>query len=1347
MAISAEYKGTLKSPYKYTGGTTWGLNFELVTENSNLDTNSKDNSFVFNMKLGYTPSINNIVFTSFYDYIALFCVNSIEKPSGSAKEFENISEGRNRVPLPGTVVFGDHPQRTLTGTGSNFREGSGFIAAYNSGYSGVYPVEIGNTTYYNGRSWIRARRTNADDDLDMYVDQRVEFFFNQGEYSSWDEYKNAHGWSGNLNEEEKDNILEGWDDYRTGRFPNFLTKDGIEICWIRAVAYYDAIATYDHDRVDKTYVRQITDWLPIYFKDGRGQLTKDGLCDVKMTLVSKPSEPLLYGQNYTYVVKYETGNAFDELDNMKSINAGYQMKSGHKYPYRIAIDRNSWIYNDETGKYEITKNITLNATISGYMGLFNKSGSNDVTTFHTYISKDPISASVRTVNAQYRSDNIKFTPLTYQVIITDPADGNGETREDTYTIKGTIIVSYKIPASELTITLDGFTGTVSEIPGSNNLSFEITVTGLGEGTTTLRTLTLKSATDNDQIYFQDTKSDGWVIIERDPGVGIFFDTFDFQAYDDATKTNKFSQAYTITGTSDEPTENSIIYFNPDFATSWDLGITMRREINAAKPLRTSKMTLKIYTAGKKSLVLSREISGSPKESNGKWTQTFEKLTKLSVNNSSNYEAVLTVEAGFDPHPENLNVDEIEFFIAVQSTNKLSFGVSPANNTETDRLETEVTYTFTTNSFYHWNTVWGNKVKTIKYGADTGTLTSAKGIAYTDSLGANTFTFRMLDTAGRMVSVTRNYRRVKARPQPPELYPDDVPDRTPLNSYKFTGLVIPYSDDLQAFDIKSVILTNSAMGGNVTATLIKQNNSAKAVSDVEDHTYDAEIAESMKQTVTTRATSPYCRVNCPFDGLVTSEVVARKYTVEIGSPNRMKVLRAYENGIKIGETQLTSEYIDDEYDDIITCTVATDVPGRNEYYMELEDYSGIKVKSNKFYVTYIDRSGYKWEATWPKLAVGYNLITVTATQSDGQKTIKTIPIVKYVGLPELILTYPTGTTLELLNNNSFTVTGSATASSEDFPIDEVLVRGKQAKLTTVNNLTKNFSCLISGFIVGETFVDVVAKDKYGMEMTKTFKVIRHVITPEMEITKPEHTYEILANPTTSYTIEGTVKTSDAEYPCKKLTITVLTTTYNVSMTNVDSFNKRFSYKISNLRVGTNYISIKSYFGNSNVTLEGPEQVICLSRAGDGVDENDINTCFLEMGTIRLDTRTTLDYEGDIDTGIVIRISALMDEVRDIRINNLTNPDVESKIEIDTDKIRQLTGAAFQEGDDIIISTVKGNKYAKLYRDGEYTNVLGAIREGVDWFQLVPGKNTFEFTTKSRKEYVEILFTYRNTYAGI
>lgn len=119
----------------------------------------------------------------------------------------------------------------------------------------------------------------------------------------------------------------------------------------------------------------------------------------------------------------------------------------------------------------------------------------------------------------------------------------------------------------------------------------------------------------------------------------------------------------------------------------------------------------------------------------------------------------------------------------------------------------------------------------------------------------------------------------------------------------------------------------------------------------------------------------------------------------------------------------------------------------------------------------------------------------------------------------------------------------------------------------------------------------------------------------------------------------------------------------------------------------------------------------------------NDAPIEYSSIDKATDKTLIYPGDAETGVTIRIHAI-GEVHNIALHH-RNVDTSGSIRIDTAKLKTLTGSTMVAGDDIIITTMKGNKSAKLIRDGKTTKILNCLDKNVTWFQLVKGENIFSY----------------------
>lgn len=113
--------------------------------------------------------------------------------------------------------------------------------------------------------------------------------------------------------------------------------------------------------------------------------------------------------------------------------------------------------------------------------------------------------------------------------------------------------------------------------------------------------------------------------------------------------------------------------------------------------------------------------------------------------------------------------------------------------------------------------------------------------------------------------------------------------------------------------------------------------------------------------------------------------------------------------------------------------------------------------------------------------------------------------------------------------------------------------------------------------------------------------------------------------------------------------------------------------------------------------------------------------IETGVILKNQTQTAYYQGDGDVGINIEMVA-MGSIGNITIANLTTGEV---MKLDSAKLESLTGSAIVLGDELYISTIKGQKSIILLRNGEYINILNCLDKDVSWFQLVKGDNVFHF----------------------
>jgi len=135
--------------------------------------------------------------------------------------------------------------------------------------------------------------------------------------------------------------------------------------------------------------------------------------------------------------------------------------------------------------------------------------------------------------------------------------------------------------------------------------------------------------------------------------------------------------------------------------------------------------------------------------------------------------------------------------------------------------------------------------------------------------------------------------------------------------------------------------------------------------------------------------------------------------------------------------------------------------------------------------------------------------------------------------------------------------------------------------------------------------------------------------------------------------------------------------------------------------------------------------------------------ITFGSLVLDTRQTVYYDGDVNTGVLIRIH-FAGSVNDLTIFNVSR---EETMSISSARLIALTGSDFVFGDEVVISTIKGNKYIHLIRDGEVINIINTLSVAADWFQIGRGDNVFTFTADSGVTNMQFMIEHNILFEGI
>lgn len=143
------------------------------------------------------------------------------------------------------------------------------------------------------------------------------------------------------------------------------------------------------------------------------------------------------------------------------------------------------------------------------------------------------------------------------------------------------------------------------------------------------------------------------------------------------------------------------------------------------------------------------------------------------------------------------------------------------------------------------------------------------------------------------------------------------------------------------------------------------------------------------------------------------------------------------------------------------------------------------------------------------------------------------------------------------------------------------------------------------------------------------------------------------------------------------------------------------------------------------------------------ENEGMDPMIEFGIIKTDQIEEILYEGDVNTGVIVKITAL-GPVGDITIYNTTT---RITMTIHNDSILNITGSNIDAGDTIELSTIVGDKHLILIRDGKTYNIINSLNKDTEWINLKKGINMFAYRSTYGRQYIDITISNLTTYEGI
>jgi hypothetical protein len=216
-----------------------------------------------------------------------------------------------------------------------------------------------------------------------------------------------------------------------------------------------------------------------------------------------------------------------------------------------------------------------------------------------------------------------------------------------------------------------------------------------------------------------------------------------------------------------------------------------------------------------------------------------------------------------------------------------------------------------------------------------------------------------------------------------------------------------------------------------------------------------------------------------------------------------------------------------------------------------------------------------------------------------------------------------------------------------------------------------------------------------------------------------------------------------FPIKKrvslefITETRQATTYGYVESNaVNIFSPRVATQIS-------IVCPDPYFYSSALTytsLSGIDPLFEFPFSNESLSQN-----LIEISQILNNTIINVPYYGEADTGMIIRIYALGAAENIVLFNELTG----ETFSLITDLLytTEWDPQGLTLGDELIVSSIRGDKYVKFLRNGVYYNMLNMRAIDSKWLMLRTGDNLIGYYASSGENNLQVRIENPTLYEGL
>lgn len=196
---------------------------------------------------------------------------------------------------------------------------------------------------------------------------------------------------------------------------------------------------------------------------------------------------------------------------------------------------------------------------------------------------------------------------------------------------------------------------------------------------------------------------------------------------------------------------------------------------------------------------------------------------------------------------------------------------------------------------------------------------------------------------------------------------------------------------------------------------------------------------------------------------------------------------------------------------------------------------------------------------------------------------------------------------------------------------------------------------------------------------------------------------------------------------------------VEYNSPDIFNKEVTTQIS-IICPNPFFYDSGANANSVVEISGMESSFEFPFSNESLEDD-----MIVLGEFKHGEEKTFYYLGDVEVGMSITIHAA-GPASNITIHNVNT---DERMVINTTRLKSMLNTEYEiiAGDDIVISTIRGEKSITLIRGGKTYNIINCLDRYPDWFQLSVGANTFVCKASEGEANLKFKMEYGTVYEGV